>query len=62
MAAQRDTTILPSESLEALEDFFQNTPREGDFDFNAIFEQLEYYLDRPLDLNQAGEAELRELR
>lgn len=61
ITAQRDTTILPSESLEALEDFFQNTQQEGDFDFNAIFEQLEYYLDRPLDLNLAEEEELREL-
>lgn len=53
--------LIPASSLEAIEDFFQNTESEGDFDFNAIFEQLEGYLGRPLNLNRAEEAELREL-
>lgn len=52
---------IPAESLEALEDFFQNTEESGDFDFNAFFEQLEAYLERPLNLNSATEGDLRGL-
>src|SRR6056297_3508648 len=57
---QADLT-LPPESLEAIEDFFQNTSSEGDFDFNTLFEQLEAYLERPLNINRAEEADLRSL-
>jgi hypothetical protein len=56
-----DNQVLPPESLEAIEDFFQNTETEGEFDFNTIFEQLESYLERPLNLNRAEEADLRNL-
>lgn len=52
---------IPPSSLEAIEDFFQNTEAEGDFDFNAFFDQLEAYLERPLNLNRADESELRAL-
>ncbi len=60
-AQKADIESIPPEALEALEDFFQNTEEEGDFDFNAFFDQLEFYLDRPLNLNKVDEAGLRDL-
>ncbi len=52
---------IPEINQEALEDFLLNTGQE-DFDFNTLLAQLEYYRERPLNLNQAGEVELRALQ
>lgn len=46
---------------EALEDFLQNTG-DDDFDFNTLFEQLEIYLEDPLNLNTADETLLKEFQ
>lgn len=64
VAAQApDSTYLPPpEVIEFIEDYLQNTEGEGDFDFNAIFEELAFYQDHPLDLNRATERDLLELR
>lgn len=63
LSAQIDTIRQNSLDLaqEALEDFLQNVGSEGDFDFNTLFEQLEIYLDDPIDLNRADEDLLQEL-
>lgn len=63
LAAQTDTLPeLPESSQRLLEDYLQNSDEEGDFDFNTIYENLERYADRPLNLNEATEADLQDLR
>ena len=47
---------------EVIEDFLQSSDNDDDFDFNTIFEDLEYYIVKPLDLNQADEPRLQDLR
>ena len=61
--AQIDTarTEPPDAAQERLEDFLQNTDSEGEFEFNALFEQLEDFRTNPIDLNEADEATLQEL-
>jgi hypothetical protein len=55
---------LPPESLlenqDYIEDFIQflEASQDVDFDFNTLYEQLEYFSRRPLDLNRATEEEL----
>jgi hypothetical protein len=55
---------LPPETLlenqDYIEDFIQflESSRDVDFDFNTLYEQLEYFSRRPLDLNKATEEEL----
>jgi len=64
LIAQRDTLAgEPSPVLQdVIEDFLQNQGEGGEFDFNAIFEELEFFRERPLNLNLASEEELRGLR
>lgn len=66
LSAQSDSlsnvfSTQPTQNLDALEDVLQNADASGDFDFNTLFESLEYYAAHPLDLNRATETELREL-
>ena len=50
--AQIDSTQQNiSDLTEALEDFLQNAGNDDNFDFNTLFEQLEIYLETPLNLN-----------
>ncbi|MCB0558792.1 MAG: helix-hairpin-helix domain-containing protein [Lewinellaceae bacterium] len=61
--AQVDSLPQPPDApQQVIEDFLQNTESEGDFDFNTVFEDLEYYLRRPLNLNEAGEEDLQNLQ
>jgi hypothetical protein len=46
---------------QLIEDYFEALDIEGDFDFNTIFEVLEYRLEKPLNLNQAEAEDLKEL-
>lgn len=63
LSAQTDTIPeIPESSQRLLEDYLQNTEEEGDFDFNTIYENLDRYLDHPLNLNVATEADLQDLR
>ncbi len=64
LTAQRDTfpSTLPPYIQEIIEDFLQNTESEGVFDFNTLIETLEGYLENPIDLNRADEAELQSLQ
>ena len=43
-----------------IEDFLETTDTES-FDYNTIFENLNYYYENPLNINQATENDLREL-
>lgn len=52
---------LLDNAQQLAEDFLQNTDSEGSFDFNTLFEGLEAYRERPLNLNKASELELREM-
>ena len=64
LSAQVDTTAaepIPDLNEQRLEDLLQDNEEEADFDFNTIFEDLAAYRDNPLNLNEATEAELREL-
>ncbi len=60
--AQPDTIppVLPDPAIR-LEDIFQDRDEAAEtFDFNTLFENQARYLKRPLQLNKAGELELRE--
>ncbi len=50
---------MPSEYQQIIEDYLAETDEEQ-FDFNTILENLEFYLESPLDLNDADENTLRE--
>ncbi|MBK8519028.1 MAG: helix-hairpin-helix domain-containing protein [Saprospiraceae bacterium] len=43
-----------------IEDFLESTDAEN-FDYNTIFESLNYYFEKPLNINQASEYDLKEL-
>jgi len=61
---QQDS-LPPPESApveQMIEDALQNEGGDGDFDFNTLFENLEAYAKRPLNLNKADETALRELQ
>ena len=59
--AQLDT-LTPPDLQELIEDFYQNTETDADFDFNTLLEELEYFRRRPLNLNRANENDLRALQ
>jgi hypothetical protein len=43
---------------DMLENFLQEQEEDADFDYNDIFDDLEYLRRRPLDLNKASDADL----
>ncbi|MFK7936890.1 MAG: ComEA family DNA-binding protein [Saprospiraceae bacterium] len=53
--AQNETNVNNAniQQQNILEDYLQQTEQEADFDFNTLFESLETYAERPLDLNSA---------
>ncbi|MCO6479012.1 MAG: helix-hairpin-helix domain-containing protein, partial [Phaeodactylibacter sp.] len=60
---QVDTLQQPPDAAQqVIEDFLQNTESEGEFDFNTIFEELQYFQENPVNLNDAGEEELQALQ
>ncbi len=60
---QVDTLQQPPDATQqVIEDFLQNTESEGEFDFNTIFEELQYFQENPVNLNEAGEEELQALQ
>lgn len=58
--AQRDSipSEVPDINQNILEDVLQNAEEDADFEFNTIFEQLELYAEKPLNLNKASESEI----
>ncbi len=65
LAAQTDTIPLSqrsdNENTDLIEDFILNSGLEGDFDYNTLFEHLEYLQEHPLNVNLAGREELEDL-
>ncbi len=64
--AQNDTiptdVIKPIEqNQDLIEDYIQGLESDSDFDFNTVFEGLEYFLKRPLNLNKVTREELLDL-
>ena len=43
-----------------IEDFLESTDAEN-FDYNTIFENLNHYFEKPLNINEASDTELKEL-
>lgn len=62
LIAQVDTLEQPERATQLIEDYLLNTEGDGDFDFNTLLEDLEFYREHPLNLNEADEAELHNLR
>ena len=58
---QPDSVLLPSDLEYELESYIENLGEEVDFDFNTIFENLNAYQKRPLDLNKASKDQLESL-
>ncbi len=59
--AQIDAIGLPSELEYQIESYIENIGEEVDFDYNTIYETLNTYLKRPLNLNRADDYELESL-
>ena len=50
-----------SENANLIEDYIINLGVEGDFDFNTLFENLEYLSEKPLNINKASRDDLEAL-
>jgi hypothetical protein len=62
LAAQRDTIAPPADDPGSLlEDVFQDSETDIDFDFNTLYENLQVYRENPLDLNKTDAYELNDL-
>lgn len=61
--AQIDSLAPPEDVIESdvIEDFLQNQESDQEFDFNAIYDELEIFLKKPLDLNKATAQEMYQL-
>ena len=57
--------IIKAEELDLdpilLEDYIESTGVEGDFDYNTLFEQLEVFAKKPLNINKAKRDDLNDL-
>ncbi len=57
--------VVPPEVLDLdpilLEDYIESTGTEGDFDYNTLFEQLEVFSKKPLNINKAKRDDLNDL-
>ena len=53
-------TDYDREHIDLLEDYFQERELSESFDFNTLFEELEYYKRRPINLNKTDETTLLE--
>lgn len=61
--AQSDTLQghYPIQQQNILEDYLQQTEQDADFDFNTLYENLERYREKPLNINLATEEDLIEM-
>lgn len=53
------TEIVPNPTL--IEDIIEQTEEESEFDYNTQFEQLSFYVENPLNINQATENQLNDI-
>ena len=56
--SQTDSLATGQSQEDLLESYLQGQEEESEFEYNDLFEQLEYLRHRPLDLNQATEGDL----
>ncbi|MAC95843.1 MAG: hypothetical protein CMC96_10095 [Flavobacteriales bacterium] len=56
-----DEVDLKNNIIEQRVDFLLDANESGDADFTTLFEQLEYYYDKPINLNAADELDLIDL-
>ena len=47
--------------IEQRVEYLIESEESSDIDYTTVFEQLNYYFDRPINLNQANSSDLREL-
>ena len=61
--AQSDTLDFQQWGIpyDWIESFLQDTDSEGTFDFNTFFDQLDGYIQNPINLNEATEEDLHDL-
>lgn len=45
-----------------IENLIENLDNDGELDFNTLYEDLELYLEKPLDINEADDVTLKESR
>lgn len=57
---QSSKEVLPQLITNIIEDFLESSENEN-FDYNTVFEQLNYYFEHPLNINSATENQLRDL-
>ncbi len=50
-----------AENIELIENFFENTNEDIEFDFNTVFEELHVFLKKPMNLNTATKDDLEAL-
>lgn len=61
LTAQLDSIGLPADLEYQIESYIENIGEEVDFDFNTLYETLNAYLQKPLNLNQAEDYQLENL-
>ena len=54
LLSQIDSLTIPSEVEQSLEQYIENIEEEVNFDYNTLLEELSYYSQHPIDLNQKG--------
>ena len=63
MHAQNDVGQKDIEIEEnQIENLIENLENDGELDFNTLYEDLEFYLEKPLDINKADDITLKESR
>jgi Helix-hairpin-helix motif len=60
IANAQDETPTITLITNTIEEYLESTDADN-FDFNTVFEHLNHYLEKPLNINLASEAELKEL-
>jgi hypothetical protein len=55
---QNKRDVLNPKQTQLLEEIIENLEGNEEFDYNTLFDELKYYLKRPLNLNEATEEDL----
>ena len=54
LISQVDSLTIPSEIEQSLEQYIENIEGDVNFDYNTLLEELSYYSQHPINLNQAN--------
>lgn len=57
----QQSELLQNKIADLLAAYMENSEQEGSVDFNDLYEQFEHYQRRPINLNRATAADLKEL-